>query len=308
MTDRVLLIINPAAGHGRGRKAAAAVTTAARRRWADLEVVTTRGPGAATGLARDAAVAGFSIVLVLGGDGTLHEVANGLLGSDAHDLPAIGAIPVGTGNDFARLSGTGGLAPPRAVDALAHARRLVIDVGRAWNEYFINSLGLGLAGEVAYRVNRMKRLGGVSAYLLGVLQTMGSFRPLGIELATPDGTTVVARCLALEVGNGATSGGGFRLTPDARPDDGLLDYCLIRPLGALGILAKLPRAVRGTHVTLPEVTMGRAAQLSITGDRPLRAHFDGEVRSPGPTTITIDAVPAILPVLVTARGFTARTP
>lgn len=114
-------------------------------------------------------------------------------------------------------------------------------------------------------------------------------------------------CLALEIGNGSTSGGGFRLTPDARPDDGVLDFCFIRPLGKLELLTKLPRAIRGRHVDLPQVAMGRAARLTIRAkDRVLKAHFDGEYRSPGSRDITITTVPGALPVLVTERSILAE--
>ena len=302
-----LLVINPAAGHGRGARLARQAIAEVRRVWPHAEVARTTEPGSATNIARQGAVAGLETILVLGGDGTLHEVANGVLQAEVSSPPAIAAIPVGTGNDFARLTGTHGLGVTQALAALASRRRRHIDVGRAWDEYFINSLGVALAGEVAYRVSRMERFGGLSAYLIGVLQTMWSYQPTHLTVVSDDGEILSEDCLALEVGNGSTSGGGFRLTPDARPDDGMLDFCFIRPLGKVGLLTKLPRAIRGRHVGLPQVTMGRSSRLTIRAkDRPLKAHFDGEYRSPGSREITIATVPGALPVLVTERSTLAR--
>ena len=302
-----LLIINPAAGHGRGARLAQEATTDVRRLWPRAEVARTTDPGSATTIARQGAEAGLDTILVLGGDGTMHEVANGVLQAEVPSPPAVAALPVGTGNDFARLTGTQGLGVAPALAALEPRRRRHIDVGRAWDEYFINSLGVALAGEVAYRVNRMERLGGLSAYLFGVLQTMWSYTPMHLTVTSDHLEVLSEECLALEVGNGSTSGGGFRLTPDARADDGVLDFCFIRPLGKLELLTKLPRAIRGRHVGLPQVAMGRAARLTIhSRDQPLKAHFDGEYRSPGSRDMTITTIPGALPVLVTARSILAE--
>jgi YegS/Rv2252/BmrU family lipid kinase len=301
-----LLIINPAAGHGRGARLAHQAITHVRRLWPQAEVARTTEPGSATMIARQGAEAGLETILVLGGDGTMHEVANGILQAEVPSPPAIAALPVGTGNDFARLTGTQGLGVAPALAALEARRKRHIDVGRAWDEYFINSLGVALAGEVAYRVNRMERLGGLSAYLLGVLQTMWSYTPMHLTVISDDREVLAEECLALEVGNGSTSGGGFRLTPDARADDGMLDFCFIRPVGKLALLTKLPRAIRGRHVGLPQVAIGRSSRLTIRAkDQPLRAHFDGEYRSPGSRDITIVTLPGVLPVLVTERSILA---
>jgi len=301
-----LLVINPAAGHGRGGRLASQAISDLGRLWPQAEVIRTTEPGSATTIARDGAEAGLDTILVLGGDGTMHEVANGILQAGVPAPPAIAALPVGTGNDFARMTGTQGMRVGRALEALAPRRKRYIDVGRAWDEYFINSLGVALAGEVAYRVNRMKRLGGLPAYLVAVLQTMGSYTPMHLTVVSDDGEVLSEDCLALEVGNGSTSGGGFRLTPDARPDDGMLDFCFIRPLGKVGLLTKLPRAISGRHVGLPQVTMGRSSRITIRSkDRPLKAHFDGEYRCPGSREITIATLPGALPVLVTERSILA---
>jgi len=291
-----LLIVNPAAGRRRAARVEAEVAARVAHHWRAHDVRRTSAPGEAIELARRGAEEGFDPILVLGGDGTVHEAANGLLAASAK--PSLGVIPIGTGNDFARATGVGGVAPRHAVDRLARATRVLLDVARAWDEFSVNSIGLGLDAEVAFAVSRLGFLSGMPAYGLGLLQTLWRFRPQSMTV-TWDGGTLTDSLLAVEVGNGATTGGGFRLTPDASPTDGLLDVCCIRAMSPLAIMRKLPKAITGNHTTLPEVTMARTAALTITGHaRPLRAHFDGEGRDRGADRIDISIQPARLPVLM----------
>jgi YegS/Rv2252/BmrU family lipid kinase len=293
-----LLLVNPTAGHGRAGLKAAEAEAACRRHWRDLRVVTTRAPGEGGALVREAIDAGCDRVLALGGDGTVHEAANGILSAPPQRRPPLGVIPVGTGNDYAKLSGTYGQGVSQAVASLARAQPTRLDVGVAWGEFFINSIGIGFDAEVARRVSEYRRLRGTPAYLAAALKTFHAFVPP--VLAVDAGTVAFEdSILLLEVGIGAIVGGGFRLTPDARPDDGLFDVCSIRRQGALGFLFKLPLAMLGRHAGLQGVRMFRTDKLTVRSidGAPLVTQLDGELRThPGPLAITLQ--PAGLPVLL----------
>jgi YegS/Rv2252/BmrU family lipid kinase len=275
----------------------AAAVAACQRQWRDVKVLQTARPLEAVDLVRGAVEEGVERVLVLGGDGTVHEAANGLLTAGRSPLPALGVLPVGTGNDFAKLLGVHRLSASVVVERLASARVVPFDVGRAWGEFFINAVGIGFDAEVARRVSGLTRLRGILAYLVAVGQAYGGFRPFRVSVEC--GTERFEdEFLLIEVAIGATVGGGFRLTPAARPDDGLFDVCAISRLSLPGFLTKLPLAMLGWHTRRSGVRMLRTTHLTITGrDGPLLAHLDGEVRSQGAQMeITLEA--ARLPVLV----------
>lgn len=290
-----LLLVNPAAGHGRGHRLGAETARAIEGAWGQVERIDTTGPGDATAAALGAAPR-VERVVVLGGDGTLHEAANGLMQLPHDQRPPITVIPAGTGNDYARMIGTRGLGPSAAVERLAHGSVRYHDVGRAWDEYFINSIGLGFDAAVARRVNQTTWGRGILAYIAAVVKTIAEFRSYNATVAI-DGETFTDRFLLVEIAIGFSVGGGFRLTPDARLDDGLLDLCAIRHLSVPAILAKLPLAVMGRHTRLRQVRMRRGAAVTVTpACGHLLAQFDGELRD-RPGAIEIRLLPAALPVL-----------
>jgi YegS/Rv2252/BmrU family lipid kinase len=293
--------MNPAAGHGRSARFREEVLAAARAHWGEVTLELTARPGHATELAR--AYAGeVERVVAVGGDGTVHEVANGLLSAGLATLPALGVVPVGTGNDFAKMTGGAGLRPAEAIAAFAAGGTRRFDVGHAWGEFFVNSLGVGLDADVARRVNLYKHWPGSLGYIVAALQAIIHRRSLQLRVDA-DGASWSGPTVVLEVGVGPCAGGVFFLTPDARPDDGLLDVCAIGPFGLGFLLTKAPRVLRGRHTTLPQVRMAKAAHIRIvSADGPITAHLDGELRSPGAAELDVTLRPAALPVLVTAAG------
>jgi YegS/Rv2252/BmrU family lipid kinase len=297
-----LLLINPAAGHGRAGRMAREAEDACRSQWQQVRVATTRAPGDGVNLVRQAIAEGCARVLALGGDGTVHEAANGILSAPPARRPALGVVPVGTGNDYAKLSGTHGQSVTQAVRALSGAQSTRLDVGVAWGEFFINSIGIGFDAEVARRVAEYHRLRGTVAYLAAALKTFRAFEPPRLRVEA-QGVSFEDDILLLEVGIGAIVGGGFRLTPDARPDDGLFDVCSIRRQGVLGFALKLPLAMVGRHAGLDGVRMFRTDRLTVsaTGSEPLVTQLDGELRTGG-GPLEITQLPAALPVLMVSRG------
>jgi YegS/Rv2252/BmrU family lipid kinase len=297
-----LLLVNPTAGHGRAGRLAAEAERACRQQWGDVRVARTGAPGDGVALVREAATQGCDRVLALGGDGTVHEAANGILAMPPDQRPALGVIPVGTGNDYAKLSGTYGQSVRQAIHLLARAQVTRLDVGLAWREYFINSIGIGFDAEVARRVAEYHRLRGTVAYLAAALKTFRAFTPPRLRVEA-QGVSFEEEILLLEVGIGAIVGGGFRLTPEARPDDGLFDVCSIRRQGVLGFALKLPLAMVGRHAGLDGVRMFRTDRLTVsaTGGAPLVTQLDGELRT-GPGPLEITQSPAALPVLMVRPG------
>ena len=292
---KTLLLVNPAAGRGRAGRLKDRALTACRSSWSDVTLMETTAPGDGVERARRAAEAGVERVLVLGGDGAVHEAANGILTARTSPLPALGVLPVGTGNDYAKLTGTGGLGIEQAASRLHRGKIRKLDVGCVAGEYFVNAAGVGFDAEVARRVNGMT-LRGPPAYLVAVVRAFGSFKPRRIRLVIANGT-IEEVALLVAVGIGGVVGGGFRINPGAIPDDGLFDVCLVRKLSPVEFVTRLPLVMLGWHTRLRQVRCFKTDRLIIeSDDGPLIAHLDGEVRTlSGRLDVTLEA--ARLPVL-----------
>lgn len=276
----------------------------------------TTAPGHAADLAREAAAEGVDRLLVVGGDGTLHEVANGLLDSGTVP-PALAICPVGTGNDFYRMvRGPSDVAG--AVDTALFGRCRAFEVGMArWEggrEHFVNLLGVGIDVEVLRRRPRFRRLPGLSQYLAALLSAAKSYRHqsmiVALEGEAGEPFRVEARALLTAVTVGPSVGGGFFLSPDARPDDGLLDLFLVEDLGLLGIVRHLPRVVRGTHGTVPEIHMKRLrrARLESADGAPFHFELDGELMPQATPWLEIEVLPGRLQILESAPEKGSDTP
>ncbi len=292
-----LLVVNPAAGRGRAGRLAPEARRALESTFGRVECIETTAPGTAVEQVRLAVEAGVERVVVLGGDGTLHESANGLLRAAVAERPPIAILPAGTGNDYAKMARTLGVPIGEAVRRLATGAIRRFDVGSAWGEYFLNSVGIGFDAEVARVVSRWKHFTGMPAYLAAVFEVLWDFPRMELRVES-DGGSFTANLLLLEVAIGPCVGGGFRLTPDARPDDGWLDLCSIQHKSMGAILVRLPLVMLGKHTRLKDVRMLRATRVAITSlDGPLHAQFDGELRQvSGTMDIRLEA--GALPVLV----------
>jgi diacylglycerol kinase (ATP) len=238
-------------------------------------------PAHATALARQAGEQGFDMVIAMGGDGTVHEVVNGLMQLPAERRPILGVVPVGSGNDFAHAIGV----PLRSDAALAHALRSdesTVDIGRMTYDsgrevYFDNTLGIGFDAVVTIRSHRLPVLRGFLMYLTAVLQTIIlNHDPARMEMQA-DGNNWVKENLMLVLCNGPREGGGFLVAPDAKPDDGILHYAMIEKCSRLTMFRIVPEVMKGTHGRFKQVTMGSCKKMSVTADRPLYIHADGEV-------------------------------
>jgi len=290
------VIVNPAAGRGAARRAESVVARAFRSQGWAVDVARTDGPGHGQELAAQAVSQGARHVIAVGGDGTVHEVANGLLRS-ASDA-ALGVVPIGSGNDFAKLVGVYGHDPVRAVARLVTASSRRFDAGRVLGEWFVNSVGFGFGPAVVQMRNRMLHLRGFLSYLVPIVKTFFTFEPPVFDVAAP-GFRERGYMMMIEVCNGTTAGGSYRFAPDADPADGKLDVCLIRRVSLPRFLLALPRVMRGTHVTMREVAVIKTAKLVVrTPEQPLVVHLDGELREPGVNECTVELERGRINVLV----------
>lgn len=269
---RIKVIFNPLAGRGRAAKLKTEILTALAEGNCNYHWEETLGHGHAVEIAKKAVADGFDLIIAAGGDGTVNQVVNGLAGSN---IP-LGVLGCGTGNDFAAMLGMP-KEPGRAVRQIIEGKTRRIDLCRVNNRYFISSVGVGFDGEVAYNVNHGIRFtGGMAAYLFGVLKTLVSFKLRPIKLVI-DGKTFEYKALMLAVTNSQTYGGGIKITPEARIDDGLFDICVVKDLPPLKMLSCLPMAVKGTHHRLHNVVMLRGREVYLESGSPLFYHMDGEV-------------------------------
>jgi len=297
-----LVVLNPTAGRGKCGRLLNRIEHGLRDAGVSYELVETTGPGHAVGLARDAAKNGFTRLIAAGGDGTIHEAVNGLmqapLAADGATRVALGCIPAGTGDDFAKLVNVYKLPPEAAAARMARAEERLFDVGRANGEYFANVLGMGFDAEAVRHANKIQRIKGIAVYLVAIYRTFMTFRAPVLEIESAEHCETSAMMM-LAVQNGVSEGGGFYLTPESDPADGFLDVCIIRKVGLLKFLRDVPMVMKGTHVGLDEVTIFRTKRLIVRAkDRPLVLESDGELREPYRRELEVTIEPQKLRVLV----------
>jgi YegS/Rv2252/BmrU family lipid kinase len=272
-----LVIINPAAKHGETAKLQPVIEQLLVN--VPHTTVVSERAGHAAELA--ASLGGdHDLVVAAGGDGTVHEVLNGLMRLPQDSRPALGLLPTGSGNDTRRTLGIPDDLAQAAL-VLATGERRSFDIGICNGVYFNNSFAAGLdakvtAKAVEYKVTRQRS--GLWLYLTALLHVL--FNDLGsfdLRIAFDDLPPVRVDTLIVAVTQGPTYGGGFRITPDAVADDGMFDVCMIDPLSLPQALARLPFVVTGRHTRMKPVHMSRHRSLVIECDCALPAQIDGEV-------------------------------
>lgn len=307
-----IYIGNPVAGRGRGARILNDLPAEASRHGVPGEVWPTAGPGEATMLARRAAEEGATAVIAVGGDGTANEVANGLLScgdlGKPDSRPAMGLVPVGSGDDLARALHLSRRWPD-SLRALQGSQTRTIDVGcvRARGgarRYFLESSGTGFDAYVASLMARERLLRGAARYVKVVVTGLWTYRNAPVQVVLDD-VTQEATVLAVAVTNGAYFAGGMMITPAALLDDGQLDVAILGDLSKLDTLVTLPKVYSGRHVGHPKVSLRRGRRVRVVplapdSGRPLIVHADGEFVGEAPAEFEV--IPAALRVLAPAPG------
>ncbi len=257
----------------------------------DVERVPTQGAGDATRLAREAALQGYDMVVAAGGDGTINEVINGLVGSTT----ALATLPLGTVNVWARELGLP-LNPRAAAHAMRDWRVRQVDLGRAGERYFLLMAGIGFDAAITagVRPEEKRRLGALAYVLRGVdlvLRVRGTRARLLI-----DGKRVRARVMLVVVGNSQLYGGVVKITHRATIDDGLLDVCVIKGNGLLSALAHIVAIVRRRYSHNPAIEYYRARRVCIDARPAMLVQVDGDTI--GQTPMEFVVVPGALRVLM----------
>ena len=283
---RVPLFINPIAGRGRAASRLADVVGALAAAGVRADVRESASRGDLESRIFAAAESGEARVIVAGGDGSMHEAANGLMraGTDT----ALGLIPVGTGNDFARAAGI----PADSVRAATElGRRIVdgapladIDVGQCNGRYFSNGVGIGIDAKVARIAAGIRLPIGDMVYIVGVMRCLIDGIATPSMTVSVDGVTVWTGPTTLtNVSNGAWVGGQFHIAPDADIGDGLLNVVVAAAVTRLKVVRLLPALMRGTHLTATELTHVTGRRIAVTCEQPIVAHLDGELQAPAQT-------------------------
>jgi diacylglycerol kinase (ATP) len=279
MPAKIKLILNPTSNHGRSVREAADLRLLMTNR--DVDWSGTEYPGHAIQLAHQAGLQGFELVIALGGDGTVHEVINGLMQVPPETRPALGIVPLGSGNDFAHILGLPNV-PEEALQSALHGQPHLLDIGSLCDEhgrleYFNNTMSMGFDSLVNMYTRRITAIHGFLMYFVALMITIfRHFDALDLHVET-DQETWDLRSLMLALGNGPREGGGFIITPDARLDDGLLNYVTIKKISRLMMLRLVPEVMRGTHGRFKPVKMGTCRRMTVTSQQPLYIHCDGEI-------------------------------
>ncbi len=313
--NRTLVIRNPAAGHGRAARVWPSVAAALRDAGVAFDESVTSVPLQAISLAARA-VGRYEKVIATGGDGTVHEVVNGLM-RGAREAPevALGVVPLGSGDDFAKMLPPGvpvGSKAPgweEAVQRIARGRTQRFDIGRlsgdgkrealgAGPHYFANGMDVGFGAVGARNAASLRwPLTGMARYLAALLKTMIAYPALTLRLTLDDHAPFEQPSTMTAVMNGRCFGSGFWVCPEARADDGVLDLMVAERLSRLTILRLVPTIMRGAHGSDPALQLMRARRVLIESREPLVVEADGELPFEAAHRVMVEVLPRRLAVI-----------
>ena len=294
------MIVNPAAGRGTAARALREVRNAFCQR-TQIVFRETVSAGDEENIAADALDAGAEIIVCVGGDGTCTKVARIILrrGSTC----ALAVVPAGTGNDFAKTLGLQGMSLPDLA-ALLDGRPQKIDVGRAHDQYFLNSCGFGFDAAVLEASIGVRWLRGNAVYLYAAVKQLFTYS--GLDVSADDFARDLSRMLMVTVSNGQWLGGAFHIAPNASPTDGRLDIALIRNSGVVERALLFMNATRGTHVGRSSVKQMQLPEVTFNFSSPPTMEIDGELHFAKSSTVTIQCIPRALSVIAAPGALDTR--
>lgn len=300
--DKTRLILNPIAGHGKSVKVLQAVGNILDSKGVSYDVVESKKPGHAFEIARESADLGYQVIAAVGGDGTIGEVANGILASGAKGVK-MAVIPAGTGNDF--VGGNKLFAGwEDAARALASSRTvknmdiLSFQDSSGYSKYVVNSIGTGFD---AYVVKRVAELGsrkiGHLSYMLEAVRGLFTFSPGRFEVTADGHGKTCENVWLFAIVNSERFGGGMRVSPGATSFDGKMNVCFLSDVTRLQIVPLIVLVRSGKHIGRPGVTCDEAREVQIAAPEGFPCHLDGDtvdVTYP----IKVSVIPGALPLVV----------
>ena len=281
MTDKFFAIINPAAGGGRSAKLAGAQLARLKEKGLRVDAIASMAPGHAVQLAREAYDQGYRRFLAVGGDGTAHEIINGIFSREGQtDRVELGFLPMGTGNSFLRDFTDKGAES--SVEALLAGRKRRVDVLRLRHAtgtiYSFNLLSVGFTADVGALANRRFKSLGHFGYLLGVFVRVVQLKRRAFKLRCDAETAWdERRCLFLTFNNSKYTGGTMLIAPNADPTDALIEFVRWGPIGRLGLLRMLPKLYDGTHIQHPLASRRAVRRVEFNLPAPIDVMIDGEI-------------------------------
>ncbi len=273
------IILNPVAGRGHAGTIKAHLIAYLREKKIPFHMELTKGPEHAIEIASRMCEYTETIVAA-GGDGTVNEVVSGIAGKKT----AIAILPIGSGNDYSKVIGISRNIN-QAIDTIINNKKNLMDLGKViyWNKlgykkerYFVNTLGMGLDAEIARETRQIKYLRGLPLYLLAAFKAIKKHCPNEYRI-TDNKRIRTAKAFLLCAGNGCYEGGGFKLLPNAHPNDSLLDICLLGVMPIHRAIGILPKLINGRHENLQEVQMWKTKKLRVEAKNPFIIHGDGEI-------------------------------
>lgn len=296
--ETIHLFLNPTAGRGRAGGRQTRILALLQKAGVGVELHTTRAAGDMESQVLSSVDAGATRIIVAGGDGSVHEAVNGILRS--RNSAALGVIPTGTGNDFAKacsISLNWEHATRLLVDRLvANQTARPIDVGKMNDRYFANGAGVGFDAKVTRTAQSIDLPIGDLVYLIAIFAAMlDGIETPRIKITADDYSWDGPLTLA-NISNGPWVGGMFYIAPMADNSDGQLELVIAKPITRLGILNLLPKLVKGTHLQEPVIVHRTVTKLTIQADRPIPSHLDGEV-GPLQTDFELSVLPGALSLL-----------
>lgn len=287
--NKVHLIVNPFSARGKTGKRWSLIKEIVRYYFQEYKYIFTDAPQQATQIVREVLKDGYDLIIGVGGDGTLNEIANGFFQQNhqlINDDAAIGIIPSGTGSDFIRF-----MKIPRdfkkSVELIKNSKNKKIDIGKIHFfpgtpeekcKFFINIADFGLGAEV---INKLSTIPSIKrdpfVYYKGLLMTLKNYRPKKVRIIIDDQQEMQGRYVIGAIANGRIFGGGMMIAPDAVPDDGFFDLVLIEDMKRLEIISNTPHLYRGTIKKHPKVRIQKARKIQISSDETVYVEYDGEL-------------------------------
>jgi diacylglycerol kinase (ATP) len=281
VNESFIAIVNPAAGGGRSAKLAGGELARLRECGLRIDVIASTGPGHASELAQEAYAQGYRRFLAVGGDGTAHEIINGIFSPRrTTERIALGFLPLGTGNSFLRDFTSNGAES--SMEALETSRKRRVDLLRLRHSsgtiYSFNLLSVGFTADVGAITNRVFKRFGHLGYLLGVFVKVLQLRRRGFKMRCDDDKDWdERRCLFLSFNNSKYTGGTMLVAPDADPSDGFIEYVRWGAIGRLGLIRMLPRLYDGTHIVHPLASRRAVQRVEFDLEKPVDVMVDGEI-------------------------------